>query len=126
MPYGQELILDIHNCNVEKFNRKDLTEFFKTLCEKIDMVREDLHFWDFEGMTEEEIIEAGYIEDHVIGTSAIQFIRTSNVTIHCLDRLKSVYINIFSCKSFNPGIVKNYVEEFFGGNIVCHSFIERI
>jgi len=52
--YGKELILDIHECGVSKFNRKDIEEYCIQLCDLIDMVREKIHFWDYEGVPEEE------------------------------------------------------------------------
>ena len=87
--YGKELILDLHNCNSYKFTRKCLTNYFIELCELIDMERENLHFWDYIGQ-EDEYEKA---PDHLKGTSAIQFISTSNITIHSLDVLKRAYIN---------------------------------
>ena len=35
--YGKELILDLHDCNSDKFNRTDLEDFFIELCDLIDM-----------------------------------------------------------------------------------------
>ena len=57
--FGYELILDLKNCSTEKFNRKGLTEFFIELCDLIDMEREDLHFWDYEGH-EDKIIKGSH------------------------------------------------------------------
>ncbi len=64
-------------------------------------------------------------EPHLKGITAIQFIKTSNITIHTLDLLKSVYLNIFSCKDFDPEIVKQFTEEWFKGKIVNNHVIER-
>ena len=80
-PYGFELILDLHGCDVSKFNRKSIEGYMVAVCEAIGMVREDLHFWDYEGMPEEEIPK----DSHLLGTSAVQFISTSNIVIHTLN-----------------------------------------
>ncbi len=122
MNYGKELILDIHNCSTKHFNRDDLTDFFIKLCDLIDMEREDLHFWDDLNTTEGE----KETEAHLIGTSAIQFIRTSNVTIHTLDILKRVYLNIFSCKDFNTEVVISLCVRYFSGNIINKQEVERL
>ncbi len=79
------------------------------------MVRGPLHFWDY------QCDECGYFdkedydkaEDHVKGISAIQFIQTSSIVIHTLDVLKAVYLNVFSCKLFDPNVVANYSNIFF-------------
>ena len=121
--FGKEVILDLHNCNVDKFNRKDIEAYFVELCQMIDMVREDLFWWDMEENTEEEIAD---MEDHLVGTSAVQFIRTSNITIHTIDRMKRVYLNIFSCKDFDAEIAKNFSHKIFGGDIINFHVIDRI
>ncbi len=85
------------------------------------MERADLHWWDDLNTPEEE----KETEPHLKGTTAIQFIKTSNITIHTLDLLKKVYLNIFSCKDFDPEIVKQFTEEWFKGKIVNNHVIER-
>ena len=120
--YGIELILDIHNCDIVKFNRKGIEKFMKKLCELIDMESEDLYFWDYEGQ-EKEYKKA---PAHLKGTSAVQFIRTSNITIHTLHELKRVYLNIFSCKNYNVGSVRRFVKKWFKGEIVNSKIIARI
>ena len=120
--FGKELILDLHECNVSKFNREDITIFFTKLCERIDMTAEDLYFWDDLNTPpgEEET------EPHLVGTSAIQFIKTSNITIHTLDLMKRVYLNIFSCKEFDSDIAMQFCQSFFGGYIVECTIVDRI
>lgn len=119
-PYGWELTLDIHDCDPLVFNRISLTLFFNTLCEKIGMKAEDLHFWDYIDDPE------GYkrAASHLKGTSAVQFIQTSNITIHTLDELRCVYLNIFSCKIFDPEVVKIMCQDWFG-TIVQSTFKPR-
>jgi len=121
-PYGYELILDLHKCNNMKFNRPSIKDFMVALCDKIEMKRADLHFWDDTDVPEEE----KQTEPHTTGTSAVQFILTSNVTIHTLDKLDKVFINIFSCKHFHRGEAALVAKEHFGGEIVTSTFIERL
>ncbi len=112
-PYGKELILDLHNCNPDTFNRKSLRRYFKGLCDLIDMKRCKLTFWDDIGVPEEE----KQISPHTKGTTAVQFILTSNITVHALDELKAVYINIFSCKDFDIYKATDFSCEWFDGNM---------
>ena len=121
-PYGKELILDLHHCDTSKFNRKDLTIFFKQVCDLIDMKRCKLIFWDYKGYPKEYEKAA----DHLKGTSAIQFISTSDVRIHTLDALKKVYINIFTCKDFDPKVAAEFCKNYFNGKIVKEKVEDRI
>ena len=121
-PYGHELILDIHNCNPETFNRNSLKGFFKTLCILINMERGELYFWDDFRVP----IEKRQTNPKTMGTSAVQFILTSNITIHTLYKLKSVYLNIFSCKEFEPRIIEDFSIKWFEGKIVSKKYLERI
>ncbi|MDD5358451.1 MAG: S-adenosylmethionine decarboxylase [Candidatus Nanoarchaeia archaeon] len=119
--YGKELIIDLHLCDVSKFNRKSLREYFKKLCLLIDMQRAKLVFWDDVGVPESE----KQTLPHTTGTSAVQFILTSNITIHTLDKLENVYINIFSCKDFDHLTAKDFTINFFKGHCVHWQIIER-
>ena len=120
--FGQLLSLDIHNCDVHKFNRSDIERYFIELCDLIEMEREDLHFWDYEGVPKNEIP----LEKHLLGTSAVQFIKTSNIVIHTLDLTAKVYVDVFSCKEFKETDVIDFTEKFFQGNVVNKHFMKRL
>ena len=121
-PYGFELIMDLHFCNSEKFNRESIEGYMQAVCEAIGMEREDLHFWDYEGVPAEEVSN----EAHLSGTSAVQFITTSNIVIHTLDKLKAAYVNIFSCKKYDKELAEKITKEWFGAKECRTQFIERI
>ena len=120
-PYGKELILDIHNCDSSTFTRKSIRNFFKELCDLIEMKRSRLVWWDDWGVP----LDEQQTEPHLKGTSAVQFIETSNIVIHTLDILESVYLNIFSCKDFDMDVAKEFSREWFKGKIANSQVIER-
>ena len=120
--YGFELIIDLHGCNVLTFSRKSLRCYFKKLCKAIDMQRCKLCFWDDVGVPEEE----KQTSPHTKGTSAVQFILTSNITIHTLDLTGAVYVNIFSCKTYDKELAEQITKEWFGAKECRSHFIERI
>lgn len=120
--YGKELIIDIHHCDSSTFTRRSIRKYFKNLCEQIDMKPEKLCWWDDYGL-EPELQQT---EPHTKGTTAVQFILTSNITIHTLDLLKSVYINIFSCKDIDTEVALKFSEEWFKGKLVNSHVIERM
>lgn len=115
-PYGMELIIDLHDCDLTGIvNKEKLTEFFVVLCEKIDMKRhgEPLFWEDFSSTP------------HLHGVSAMQFIETSTIVCHPLPMLNSVYINIFSCKDFNSKVALKFCAEFWRAKKEVHTVINR-
>jgi len=121
-PYGKELILDLHECDTSLFNRVDIENYFKLVCDLIEMERCELYWWD----DQEVPPEMCETEPHLKGTSAVQFIRTSNITIHTLDLMGNVYINVFSCKDFDDGTVKRFTEDWFKGRTVNDQVVVRL
>jgi S-adenosylmethionine/arginine decarboxylase-like enzyme len=122
MTYGQELILDLKNCDPKTFNRASISEFFDQLCELIEMEQGDRHFWDDVGVPPEEC----QTDPNTIGTSAVQFILTSSIVIHTLDLLGTVYLNLFSCKAFSTTEAIEFTRKWFNGEVVRSMEIPRI
>jgi S-adenosylmethionine decarboxylase len=120
--YGIELILDLHGCDASKFTRESFTAYFEQLCVLIDMQREDLHFWDDVGVSEED----KQTSPHAQGTSAVQFILTSSIVIHALDQLRAVYINIFSCKAYDAEVAEKFSTEWFSATDCSARLIDRV
>lgn len=120
--YGKEMILDIHECDPQTFTRDSIKGYFEKVCDLIDMERCELYWWDDYGIP----IDEQETEPHLKGTSAVQFIITSNITIHTLDLMKNVYLNIFSCKDFDHVVVKQFSEEWFKGKSVNEYIIDRV
>ena len=120
--YGIELILDMSNCDVSRFNRKDIKSYFSRLCTLIDMSPEDLHFWDDYGLPE----EMKQTNPQTKGTTAIQFLLTSNILIHTLDLLEAVFINIFSCKEYDTALAEDFTIGFFKAKRHRSEIVRRI
>ncbi len=118
---GKELIIDLKGCNVSKFTRESITDYFKWLCSIIGMERESLFFWDDEDTPESE----KRTEPHVVGISAVQFIITSNITIHTLTLLQEAYINIFSCQDYQTGKATTFTKSYFEAREYTSRVIER-
>jgi S-adenosylmethionine/arginine decarboxylase-like enzyme len=119
--YGIELILDLHNCDVSTFNRQSIACYFVELCDLINMEKCDMYFWDDLDTPEAEKQTSA----HTVGTSAIQFILTSNITIHTLDLLQKVFVNIFSCKDFDVDQAASFTVQWFKGVIISKILVDR-
>ncbi len=122
VPYGFELIVDLHGCDVSKFSRQSIEGYFAELCDAIDMKKCECYFWDDVGVP----IEERQTSPHTKGTSAVQFILTSSIVVHTLDLLEAAYINIFSCKSFDSNKAKEFTQEWFEAKKLTSHFLERI
>jgi S-adenosylmethionine/arginine decarboxylase-like enzyme len=114
--YGYSTILDLVEADSTKFTRENIERFLAELCDRIDMVREDLYFWDYE----DDPVGYAIAPAHLRGISAVQFIKTSSIVIHTLDDKKAVFIDLFSCKLYDPRILSDLAVLRFGGR-VCFS-----
>jgi S-adenosylmethionine decarboxylase len=114
--YGIELVLDLHDCDTEKFSRSCVGLFLREICSVIRMEPNgEPHFWEDKSGT-----------PHLHGVSAFQFISTSNIVVHALDILNAVYINIFSCRDFDVEAAAKFSAAFFGAQAVRADVVERI
>ena len=113
--YGIELLLDLKGCDLSDSSRQKLADYFAQLCDLIDMKRhgEPLFWEDHSGIP------------HLHGTSALQFIETSNVVCHPLPMLKAVYLNVFSCKAFDTELAKRFSVEFWRAESVVYTVVTR-
>lgn len=119
MNYGQELILDLHQCTNATMD-VNIQEFCEELAELVDMEIADFHLWASEPDEEKD--------PRIFGISAIQFILTSNITVHMLPLLQrgSVYVNLFSCKSFDAEIATQFVKQYFEATECRSQVVKRI
>lgn len=98
------------SCNVDVFNcdpsiirsAAEIQNYVIALCKLIDMKR-------FEDC---KIVRFGE-DENVAGFSMVQLIETSLISGHFVDKTNAAYIDIFSCKSFDPEVVVNFTKEFF-------------
>lgn len=108
--FGYELILDCFQCDpISIRDEATIKAFAKRLVDDINMT----------AYREPEVIFFG--EGKLSGLSLIQLITTSNITAHFVDYDNNGYINIFSCKEFDPSVAKEVVERFF-----CPARIEEL
>ena len=111
----------MHGCDAQLFDRDHLNRFFTELCILIEMEKCDVHFWDDVGVP----LEERQTLPHTKGTSAVCFILTSTIVVHTLDLLRAVYVNIFSCKSFDPDAAADFTTRWFRAVSCNRNFIER-
>lgn len=59
------------------------------------------------------------------GTSAVQMITTSSITFHSDDKYYCAFIDIFSCKSYDPHSVIELVKKYFAPQKIKTKFLNR-
>ena len=100
--WGKHLILDAAGCSPKMIGSSPvITNFAKTLVKRIDMV----------AFGEPQVVMFG--SGNKKGYTLVQLIETSNITAHFVEENNSMYLDVFSCKDFDPIVVKETVEEFF-------------
>lgn len=103
--YGQGLIQ----------NEEHIRNFCKTLIEKIDMkAYGECHLHHFASHN-----------DEACGYSMVQLIETSNICAHFVDKNGDIYLDIFSCKSFDERIVDQVIENFWQPSFIKSMSFKR-
>lgn len=100
--WGMSSSVDLYNCDLVLMNNESyIKKIVIELCDLIEMKR----FGDcqvvFFGSSNKE------------GYSMFQLIETSNLSAHFANDIRTIYFDIFSCKSFNPEIVATFLAKCF-------------
>ncbi|MDP8214422.1 MAG: S-adenosylmethionine decarboxylase [Candidatus Euphemobacter frigidus] len=104
--WGVAASIDIYNCAPETIRNADkIHQFVRELCDLISMKR----FGDT------QVIHFGE-DERVAGFSMIQLIETSLISAHFANQSNTTYLDVFSCKPYEPAIVEEFALKFFGGS----------
>ncbi len=114
--FGQELILNLYDCDLKKISSKgEIKKFVVTLCDGVIKMKR---------YGEPLIPHFGHDNPITSGYSLVQLIETSSVTAHFSEFKKSVYLNIFSCAWFDAKKTEDYCRTFFGAKR-CESHLVK-
>ena len=109
--WGKHLILDAAGCSSKRIGSATVIKnFTNDLVKQIDMV----------AYGEPQIVMFG--TGNKKGYTLIQLIETSNIAGHFVEENNTMYLDVFSCKDFDPEIVKKLVHEYFH----AQSFSSRV
>ena len=101
-PWGQSAAIDLSGCAPDRLNDPELLKQFVA-----DMVR----VVDMEAHGPCHVDRFG--EGELSGLSAMQFIKTSAITIHLDEVGRRAFVDIFSCKEFDADKATDFAKEFF-------------
>ncbi len=103
--WGIASAIDIYNCDPEMIRNPDeIRRFVAELCDLIQMKR----------FQQTRVVHFGE-DERVAGYSMVQLIETSLISAHFANQTNSTYLDVFSCKPYNPEHVKDFAQRFFGG-----------
>ncbi len=101
--WGLDSGIDLHGCNPETIRSAEkIKQFVVELCERIEMKR----------FGETVVVNFGE-DDRVAGYSMTQLIETSLISGHFANQTNTVYLDVFSCKYYDPNVVAEFAKEFF-------------
>jgi S-adenosylmethionine/arginine decarboxylase-like enzyme len=103
--WGLQTNLDIHGCDPQLIRDAGvIREFVIQLCDLIKMKR----------FGEPVIVDFGE-DERVSGYSMTQLIETSLISAHFANQSNTVYLDIFSCKYYDPNSASEFSRDFFKG-----------
>jgi S-adenosylmethionine/arginine decarboxylase-like enzyme len=112
--WGYHLMLDCSGCDEYAIRDADtIYNFTKNLVKDIDMV----------AYGEPQIVKFG--SGNKAGYTLVQLIETSNICAHFVDADNTLYLDVFSCKEFDPNVVEKLVRQYFDAVRVRRSYLTR-
>jgi S-adenosylmethionine/arginine decarboxylase-like enzyme len=112
--WGKHLILDAADCSPKMIGSEVVVaNFARSLVKRIDMVP----------FGNPQVVMFG--SGSKKGYTLVQLIETSNITAHFVEENNSMYLDVFSCKDFDPQVVEEAVKEFFDAKYFNRKVILR-
>lgn len=112
--WGYHLVADVGKCIPSSIRcGQNIYQFAKHLVKEIDMVP----------YGEPQIHHFG--SGNKAGYTLVQLIETSNITAHFVEETNDFYLDVFSCKQFDPDVVERSVQQYFSPNTMKKIFLVR-
>lgn len=103
--WGIASAIDIYHCDPAKIRDAELIKrFVIDLCDLIEMKR----------FGETQVVHFGE-DEKVAGYSMVQLIETSLISAHFANLTNATYLDVFSCKPYDPETVRLFAQNYFGG-----------
>jgi S-adenosylmethionine decarboxylase len=104
--WGLSTSVDVYHCDAGLIRDADaIRKFVHELCERLEMRR----FGDC------QVVDFGE-EERVSGYSMTQLIETSLISGHFANASNSAYLDIFSCKYYEPRLMAEFAASYFKGS----------
>jgi len=113
--WGLLSCIDLYGCNPKIIRDADkIKQFVRQLCDLIQMKR----------FGETQVVHFGE-DEKVAGFSMTQLIETSLISAHFANLTNSTYLDVFSCKTYDPETVADFAKKFFEAEKVELQVVRR-
>jgi S-adenosylmethionine/arginine decarboxylase-like enzyme len=103
--WGIASSIDIYDCDPWTIRSAEkIREFVVELCDLIEMKR----------FQDTVVVNFGE-DERVAGFSMVQLIETSLISGHFANLTNTAYLDVFSCKPYDPDVVAEFARTFFQG-----------
>ena len=114
MSWGYHLIVNAAGCVAPRIRcSQNIAAFTHALVKDIDMV----------AYGAPQIVHFG--TGNKAGYTLVQLIETSNITAHFVEETNDMYLDVFSCKGFDPDAVRKVVREYFNPQAIATTSLTR-
>ena len=103
-PWGLFAAIDLHDCRPDRVSDPDtIRRFVPSVIHAIGM------------RSRGDLVLDRFGDGELEGWSAMQFIETSTITLHADEIENRCFVDIFSCRAFDPDAAAAIATEHFGG-----------
>ena len=114
-PWGILSSIDLYECDPQIIRDAEaIKKFVAELCDLIKMKR----------FGETQVVHFGE-DERVAGFSMTQLIETSLISAHFANQSNTTYLDVFSCKAYDPEVVTRFAKSFFKAKRVKRQTINR-
>jgi S-adenosylmethionine decarboxylase len=114
-PWGILSCIDLYDCDPQAIrSAEEIRKFVVQLCDLIKMKR----------FGETQVVHFGE-EERVAGFSMTQLIETSLISAHFANQSNTTYLDVFSCKAYDPEAVARFAKKFFKAKQVKRQTLYR-
>jgi S-adenosylmethionine/arginine decarboxylase-like enzyme len=113
--WGLLTSIDLHYCNPKIIRDAEaIKQYVNELCQIIEMKR----------YGDTQVVNFGK-EERVAGFSMTQLIETSLISGHFANQSNAAYIDVFSCKYYDPQVVADFTQKYFQAKDITIHYILR-
>ena len=114
-PWGLLSCIDLYDCDPKIIrDAETIKAFVVQLCDLIKMKR----------FGETRVIHFGE-DERVAGYSMTQLIETSLISAHFANQTNTTYLDVFSCKAYDPEVVAEFAKRFFNAKKMKRQTVHR-
>ncbi len=114
--WGLLTCIDLYKCDPDIIrDAQKIRQFVVELCDLIEMKR----------FGETQVVHFGE-DERVAGYSMTQLIETSLISAHFANQTNTTYLDVFSCKAYDPQAVVDFAKGFFQAKRVNMQTVRRI